>query len=197
MIRRKKEKLIMCVIELLDRLVDIIDFHPWIANLFGIFTSAGVAIWVMNKNHIEAANRDKQKYLLEDKVELNKINMRLIDIISEASTLLGTIKIDKSDLMNEYCIDIFKDYYELLLEHRLELIKFTQTINSDKYDEVIKVIRILLYDIKLTKVNIIKGDDLGYKKEKILELLDQTHRNIYDYLEKNYHDKDFINKFIK
>lgn len=179
------------------KLRDTLAILSSVFSLLSIIIAASIGIYVMNKNHIDAANRERQKYHLEDRVELNKVNMRFIDILSEVSTLLASIEADHSEKMNQFCIEILKEYYDLLIEHRLELIKFTQINNGDKYDQVVKIIRILLYDIRLTKANIRMGDNLGYEKDKIIKLLDATHENLYNYLEENYHDKDFIRKFKK
>lgn len=186
----------MCVIELLDRLVDIIDFHPWIANLFGIFTSAGVAIWIMDRNQkhslaLENAKTQKEIRLLNKKnKDSDYITQQRIERILNSLALYT----------HGYALNIssYNDIQKIGKEHILselnEIIDVCKEVRKyDFYDfnnrqiETIKLCDELLREAKNIQMDLIAPDHLPSAT-----VISNKFRIMYNLLHDYYDKSNFV-----
>ncbi|UOB21500.1 hypothetical protein [Macrococcus armenti] len=143
----------MCIIEFIDN-------HKWIANIIAIFVSAGVAIYVMNKNH-----QDARKMYAEDK--RNSDSLTLIGIFQRFTQIdILATKLCKPEYQtSEKTLDEKnKKYMSILIEEIIELAKANNeeklyfkneesTNNLFATIEIINESRLYLFFLKEGKLN--------------------------------------------
>lgn len=183
----------MCIIEILDRLVDVIDFHPWIANLCGIFISAGVAVWIMDRNQkhalsLENAKTKKEIRMMNKKNEDNDyITQQRVERILNSLTLYT----------HGYALNIgsYSDIQKIGKEHILseldEIIDICKEVRKyDFYDfnnrqiETIKLCDEVLRETKNIQMNLIAPDQLP-NAAIISNKFRIIYNLLYDYFEKS------------
>lgn len=159
----------MCIIKFIDRLVDVIDFHPWIANLCGIFISAGVAIWVMNKNH--RLEKDKREYqeIREEVLRMNKITIYLSQILTISGSLNNSFIKSKVQFVKKEDTFVLTKFIDEIQYFCNKILDEDVVINDDNYSKAINVCTDSLNQLRIIKSNIIDHPKDVHKIEDVLK----------------------------
>lgn len=189
---RRKGVIKMCIIEFFDRLVDVIDYHQWIANLCGIFISAGVAIYVMNKNHADGNEKERKKQEISDNIQFRKA----VERIQETTLITGS----HYEAMKEVNINDAGDSTISSLIKQIEEIERNMKDNKNlpfydelKYSKIIAVSSMILEKTFVINLFLTTKDRIMISQRNVI--VRNSLKEISDIGEKFLIKEDF--KFIK
>ncbi|TDM24330.1 hypothetical protein [Macrococcoides canis] len=174
------------MLECIERLVNIIDLHPWIANLIGILLSALVAIGVMKKNHQDADIRDDKRKKDNDNIEIRKAQFRILDAIRTCHVYYATFTFDYND--NENDVLDFKHIENIKnivddMNDSLKLNKEVAIHDIDMYIKLTETTTKMLDDIAVIQ-RLLNSKTL-WKNAGIIESLKSINNKGYEYLKNN------------
>ncbi|QNR07808.1 hypothetical protein [Macrococcoides canis] len=173
------------MLECIDRMIDIIDFHPWIANLCGIFISAGVAIYVMNKNHEDSEKKIIQKEQREDEIEMSSATIIMGQILTISTTLYNTYKNAKIPELDKRDLIVVEMYLEELEKYSKELLKIKINFNDSEYVSLIKTSSGILNEVRSFQANYIIHNVANHQKVSaapFYQCFKKIQNYSYDYL---------------
>ncbi|TDM43458.1 hypothetical protein ETI09_03540 [Macrococcoides canis] len=172
------------MLECIDRMIDIIDFHPWIANLCGIFISAGVAIYVMNKNHKDTDARDDKRKRDNDNIEIRKAQFRILDAVRTCQVYYITISVEynENDILDHKYINNLRNVVSDINDS-LKLNKEISIYDIEAYKEITETTSKMLDDIAVIQQLI--DSKMVVKDKLILESLKRVNNKGFEYLDKN------------
>lgn len=161
--------------ECIERLVNIIDLHPWIANLIGILLSAIVAIGVMRKNHQDADKREDKRKKNNDDIEMMRAQFRIRDVVKSCETLMYFLMFDVNNdnsLLNPKIISGLKESTNNF-NQQLKSNKEAKIYNVELYRELIDITSKMIDEVEIfrrglcTNKYIKSNDASGYLKNII------------------------------
>lgn len=156
---RRKGVVKMCIIDFFYRLVDAIDTHPWIANLCGIFISAGVAIWVMNHNNIKAEMRETNKLKINDEIEMNISVAKLSEMLQILYILKEFYRISDQEIVSLSTLEMDESSIKTIHKYIYELLEIKLSTNHKGYKELQEMIWKLLMDYKTLEIKLLRVKD--------------------------------------
>lgn len=180
-------------------LIEYIDNHTWIANIIGIFISAGVAIWIMDKNHKDSERKIIDKEIREDNVKMSSATIYMGQILTLSMTIYNAYDRSNIQRFNRRDIEIIENYLEEIESYSKEIMSMSLHHDNDEFKRLIHHATNILNAVRDYKGNHI----LHYtKKSSVFDassfyrVFKDIHNNSYEYLLKreDYQMAEGINK---
>lgn len=165
-------------------LIDSLSILSSLIGFLSIISAAGVAIYVMNKNHKDADKREEKRRKDNDYIEIRKAQFRILDAVRTCHVYYATVSFDFSEnnILDYKQIDTIKDIVNDMNDS-LKLNKEIEMYDIDVYIKLTETTTQMLDTIAIYQRLI--SSKMVVKDKIILDLLEKVNKKGYEYLKEN------------